>query len=1065
PFYSTVTGGLIDTKELDAEYWVTNLRQTVRFDETVRVLLADGFGYFIESSAHPVLTVGLQETFEDSGKDAVALGTLRRDEGGPERFLTSLAEGYVRGLSVDWHAVFAGTGAQRVDLPTYAFQRQRYWLDIPTASVNDPAGLGLAAVGHPLLGAAVQLAGDGQLLFTGRISLRTHPWLADRTALGTTVLAPSALLELAFTAAHEANCGHVENLTQTSPLVLPEHDAVQIQLAVGTPDEAGRRELRLYARVADSRPDTPWTHHATGTLALADITPADITHGEPLAAAWPPPGARPVDVDAFYDRAAAAGHGYGPAFRGLRAAWRAGEEVYAEVELPEEEIPDAARYGLHPALLDASLQLALLERPDAAQDGEPFLPGDWSGAALHAVGATALRVRIRPVGGKDAVSVTLTDPTGSPVATVGSLRPRPLRPEHLRAAGDVTRDALFHLEWLPVRPAQPPVASGPWTVPATDDLKLAAVLTPLDTPQADSTAVVSYASAPEAPEASEASDASDTPALPGRIREATAKTLRLLQEWPTEGAPRIVVVTRNAVAARPGEDVIDLTHAPVQGLVRAAQAERPGQFLLVDVDDAETSRNALAAAVATAFATDEPQIAVRDGEILVPRLTRTPPTPEAPAPLDPDGTVLITGGTGTLGSLIARHLVAERGARHLVLASRRGPEAPGAAGLAAELAAAGASVETVACDAADQDALAALLAGIPAAHPLTAVVHAAGAPDDGLIGALTPERLDGVLRPKADAAAHLHELTRGHDLADFVLLSSAAGTLGNPGQGAFGAANAFLDALAQHRRAHGLPAVSLAWGPWEAATGTDTRGTGVLPFTTDEGLALFDAARSGDAALALPVRLDLPTLSTAPAVPAALRGLVRTPARRAAAATGPAARTESVRRLAGLRRPEQERVLLDLLRTEVAAVLRHATADDVAADRAFKDLGFDSLTAVELRNRLQAATGLHLPATLVFTYPTPTALVRFLLDELRPAAADGQPGVLEELEQLESSLARLSGESDDTTRDKITKRLEALLWKWHGDPGGPEDAIAQDVLDSASDDEMFALIDKELGTS
>ncbi|GAA0359838.1 hypothetical protein GCM10010319_41530 [Streptomyces blastmyceticus] len=1055
PFYSTVTGGLIDTSGLDAEYWYTNLRQTVRFDETVRALLDDGFGFFVESSAHPVLTVGLQETFEDASADAVALGTLRRDEGGPERFLTSLAEGYVRGLSVDWRAVFAGTGARHVDLPTYAFQRQRYWLDAHTASPADPAGLGLTAVGHPLLGAAVEVAGGDELLLTGRLSLKTHPWLADHAAHGTPLLVGSALLELALTAAREAGCAQVRTLTQRAPLVLPEHDAVQVQLSVAAPDGDGHRELRLYARGADAR---PWALHATGTLAPDPVVPEELP-----GTTWPPPGARRIDLDGFYGRAAGTGYAYGPAFQGLRAAWRAGEEVYAEVELSEEENTEAARYGLHPALLDASLHPSLLLRLDATRDvdGTLWFPGDWNGVALHAVGATALRVRIRPAGDEGAVSVAVADPTGAPVATFASVLPRPLRPEQLRAAGDITRDALFHLTWVPAAPTTATAPdTGRWSVSATDDLLLAETLGLPDTPE-DGTELtfVSYGQAPP--------DAAD---LPGRIRAATAEALALLRDRSADGHPepgRLVVVTRDAVAARPGEDVPDLVHAPLWGLVRAAQAERPGRFLLVDTDGLEASRSVLAAAVAAAVAADEPQIAVRAGEVLVPRLTRAARAPGAAGRLDPDGTVLITGGTGTLGGLLARHLVERHGVRHLLLASRRGPDAPGAAESVAELTAAGASATVVACDAADRDALAALLKGIPAAHPLTAVVHAAGAPDDGPTGALTPERLDGVLRAKADAAVNLHELTREHDLAEFILLSSAAGTLGNPGQGDSAAANAFLDALAQHRRAHHLPAVSLAWGPWEAAAGTDTRGPGAVPFTTAEGLALFDAARHGDEALVLPVRLDLPALSAAAAsgaLPGALRGLVRTPARRAAAGAGGPDRTEPARRLAGLRRPEQERILLDLLRTEVGAVLRHTTVDDVAADRAFKDLGFDSLTAVELRNRLGATLGLQLPATLVFTHPTPLALVRFLLDELRPATDAALP-VLGELEQLEASLARLPADPDDETRNKITKRLEALLRKWTGDPGGTEGVIARDVLDSASDDEMFALIDKELGTS
>ncbi|WP_299537467.1 type I polyketide synthase [uncultured Streptomyces sp.] len=362
-----------------------------------------------------------------------------------------------------------------------------------------------------------------------------------------------------------------------------------------------------------------------------------------------------------------------------------------------------------------------------------------------------------------------------------------------------------------------------------------------------------------------------------------------------------------------------------------------------------------------------------------------------PRELDPEGTVLITGGTGALGGLLARHLVESRGVRHLVLASRRGPDAPGAAELVAELEASGASVQVVACDAADRHAVAALLAAVPAAHPLTGVVHAAGIADDGVIEALTADRLDAVLRPKADAALVLHELTAGLDLAMFVLYSSVAATLGTPGQGNYAAANAFLDALAHRRHARGLPATAAAWGLWDRASAL----SGTLD-TTDrarfarlgsalsdaDGLALFDTVTGRPEPHLVPLRLDLAGLRSrtpdAP-VPALLRGLLRAPVRRAATATGSFAAT-----LAAQTPADQERTLVGLVRAQAAAVLGHASADAVQTGRAFRDLGFDSLTSVELRNRVNAATGLRLPATLAFDHPTPEALAAHLLTALVP---------------------------------------------------------------------------------
>ncbi|MBP8539836.1 type I polyketide synthase, partial [Streptomyces sp. MK37H] len=372
-----------------------------------------------------------------------------------------------------------------------------------------------------------------------------------------------------------------------------------------------------------------------------------------------------------------------------------------------------------------------------------------------------------------------------------------------------------------------------------------------------------------------------------------------------------------------------------------------------------------------------------------------------PEPLDLTGTVLITGGTGTLGGLLARHLVAEHGVRHLLLTSRRGPDTAGASDLVTALRELGAeTVDVAACDAANRRALASTLAAVPAERPLKAVIHAAGALDDGLIGALTPERLEKVLRPKVDAALNLHDLTRDLDLSAFVLYSSLAGTLGSPGQANYAAANTFLDALAARRRAAGLPGVSLAWGHWEQSselTGQLDQAdrarmarSGIVPMTTGQGLALFDTALRMAEPLAVTSRLDASAWASgagSEVVRAVARGLVaQGPVRRARAAQAAEDRgaegSALVRRLAALSEAERTAALVDLVRTHVATVLGHGSAAAVEPERAFKELGFDSLTAVELRNRLQAATGLRLPATLIFDHPTPNALAEHLRTEL-----------------------------------------------------------------------------------
>ncbi|WP_146167926.1 beta-ketoacyl reductase, partial [Micromonospora sp. MH33] len=405
-----------------------------------------------------------------------------------------------------------------------------------------------------------------------------------------------------------------------------------------------------------------------------------------------------------------------------------------------------------------------------------------------------------------------------------------------------------------------------------------------------------------------------------------------------------------------------------------------------------------------------------------------------------------------------------------------GAAADGIGDLVTDLAAAGTEVTVAACDAADPDALAALLAGIPAAHPLTAVVHAAGVLDDGVLESLTPERLDAVAVPKIDAAWHLHRLTADRDLAAFVLFSSAAATLGSAGQANYAAANAFLDALAAHRRARGLPGISLAWGLWEQASGmtghlgdADVRrmaeqGAGGLP--TEQALHLFDAAWRLDAASVVPVRLDVAALraqAESGALAPILRGLVRVPLRRSADAAGAGTGGVSLgQRLAGLADPERRKVVLDVVRANIAAVLGHAGADAVDPGRLFTDLGFDSLTAVDLRNRLNTLSGLRLPATLVFDYPTPQALAEKLAGEIAADAAPSTQPLFQGIDTVETLLTTLP--LDPVTRDRFTARMRDLLAK-ATDLAGPAAEPDRPDLDAASDDEIFDFISKEFGIS
>ncbi len=986
PWYSTVRGGWLTGPEADAGYWYRNLREEVGFGPAVEALAAEGFRLFVESSVHPTLKVDTEDNLERAGvRGAHVFGSLRRDHGCPERMMASVAQVWVHGAEVDW----AGLIGPRpwVDLPTYAFQRQPYWPKTASRTV-DASGLGLGAAAHPLLGATVVLAdGDGVLL-TGRLSVKTHPWLADHAVGGHVLLPGTAFVELAIRAGDEVGCRLVEELTLEAPLILPERGGVQLQLAVRA-DEDGRRELTVHSRRDDAAPDEPWLRHATGFLA------ADAPSARFEVDAWPPPGAVALSPDEVYDKMAAVGVAYGPAFRGLRAMWRRDSEIFAEVALSE-DLNGSDGFGLHPALLDAALHPLVVSGVLGDRESEegPLLPFAWSGVRLQATGAAALRVRLSP-GRGGSVRVDVADGSGIPVASVDSLVVRPLAVDALRRSADEVRGGLFQLDWV----------SAP---PHGESLRPGAVCVLLGREPGELRAALEAAGAriedttPDAgvPDLGFLVIGRSDQVLTSAVRASTTQALTAVQQWLADernaGVP-LVVLTEGAVAVTE-QAPSNVAQSAVWGFIRSAQTENPGGFVLVDLDGTEASWAALTAAVASG----EPQIALREGVARVPRLARHAMSAEPAARWESGGTVLITGGTGTLGALVARRLVTGHGVRHVLLTSRRGPAAPGAAELQAELTELGATVTVLACDAADRTAMAAVLATIPAEHPLTGVVHAAGALDDGVVASLTPERFDMVLQPKADAALNLHELTAGLPLTAFVLFSSAAGVFGGAGQGNYAAANAVLDALAQTRASRGLPAMSLAWGLWEEDSGltgpmdeTDRarlNRVGVGALSTETALALFDAASTVDRSTLVPVRLEFAALRAAAragAVQPILWDLVPTPVRRVVGVDAAAA-SELRDRLARLPEPESRRTLLDLVRTQVAAVLGLSNAVAVDEERAFRESGFDSLTAVELRNRLNAVTGLRLPATLVFDYPTPTVLAEFLRAELldAPAAAE-----------------------------------------------------------------------------
>ncbi|MFG2408444.1 SDR family NAD(P)-dependent oxidoreductase [Streptomyces brevispora] len=1018
---SHVTGTEATTEQLTSpEYWVSHVREAVRFADGIAHLSGQGVTRFVELGPDAVLTA-LAEATADHSSDTLTVPVLRKGRPEVPTLLSALARLHVDGPGVRWADVLDGHGGRKVELPTYAFDRTTYWLDAPAPVGGDVTGLGQTAAAHPLLSAVVASPEAGGVVLTGRLSVRTHPWLADHDVLGTVLLPGTGYIELAIRAGEEVGCEVVEELTIEALMPLPPHGGLAVQVVVDAPDAGGRCSLAVYSRADDAPAGAPWAKHASGVLAPGSGQAPPAGAFAPAPADWPPTGATEVDISGVYDYLTGQGYGYGPMFRGLRGIWSRGRETFAEVSLPEDSLDVGKDFRLHPSILDAALSATDFMDGRRPQDvGGTQLPFAWSGVTLHAAGSSRLRVRITAVEshrsqGSDAVRLELTDSAGNPVATIDSLVVRPVTAAKVNAAaaaGGGEHEAVFQLvtQQLPLGAAVA-AATDRWAVLGTgpDGTPAAGPGTAYPDLSALGAALTGGAPAPDVvvlpvPPTTDHDD------IPAAVRSVTGQVLATLQSWLADeryADSRLMVVTRNALPVKESDaTAVDLVHAPVWGLLRSAQEEYPGRFVLVDSDGTDTARESLPAVAASG----EPEAVLRGAEVRVPRLARVAAAaPTAPLPWDAEGTVLITGGTSGLGAVVARHLVEQHGVRHLLLAGRRGQDAPGATELRDTLHGLGARVTLAACDTSDRAAVDELLAAIPAAHPLTAVVHAAAVMDNALLAALTPAQVDTVMRPKVDAAWNLHEATRGLDLKAFILFSSCAGLVVGLGQGNYAAANRFLDALSTHRRAAGLPATSLAFGLWETKTGLGggvthadlrrmrTMGMPALP--TAEGLALLDEALELDQPVLVPIRVErdrhapaepphlLKDVLGAPERPAA-RKEVRAPAVTAAAA--PATELTLEQRLSGMKAAERRRTVLDVVREQVAGV-SHSVPATIDVSKGFTELGLDSLAAIDLRNRLQKATGLRLPATLMFDYPSPTVLADFLLDELPPGTDENTP--------------------------------------------------------------------------
>ena len=1344
---SNLTGQLAGPGYGSPQYWVEHVRRPVRFADGVRAAESLGAGVFVEVGPAGGLSAAVEQSLT---AEPVSVLTLAKDRPEAESLLAGLGQLFTTGVGVDWPAVLGG--GRRVDLPTYGFVRQRFWLPFGSAGSADVRGVGLMRAGHPLLGAVVERPDSGGVVLTGSLSVGDLPWLADHVVDGVVLFPGAGFVELVLRAGDEVGCSVVEELTLLAPLVLPPAGGTRVQVVVDASGESGSRGVWVYSRGAGA--DSVWMLHAQGVLsARLPEAVADLS-------VWPPAGASVLDAGDAYEVLARRGYEYGQAFRGLRALWRRGSEVFAEVTL--DEGMTVGGFGIHPVLLDAALHAwGVADGGDAT-----MLPFSWQGVCLHAAGASRVRVRIAPVGA-GAVSVDLADAAGLPVLSVRELVVRPVSVEALSAAVAAAAGGgggLFDVVWSPA------------AVGRNDSGDDSVVWEP----------------------------STVTDGVVGSVHAATHEALGMLQSWlARDGAGVLVVMTHGAVGLA-GEEVTDLAGAAVWGLVRSAQAEHPGRVVLVDSDGSVD--------VGDVIGCGEPQLVVRSGVVHSARLASVGAdavlelpaggwrlaaggggtledvvvAPARPAELaagqvrvavaavgvnfrdvlvalgmypgggelgvegagvvvevgpevqglavgdavlglfglvgseavidarlvtvvpagwslvqaasvpvvfltawyglsvlagvkagqrvlvhaatggvgmaavqlarywgaevfatasrgkwdtlramgfddkhigdsrsvefeekflaatdgagvdvvlnslagefldaslrlltnggrfiemgktdlrdpevvaahhqgvryrafdlieaGPDGTatmlgelmtlftagvleplpvktfdvrcasaayrfvsqarqigkvvltvpdgpgevvlagsggglaggsVVITGGTGMAGSAVAAHLVARYGVAHVVLVSRSGAEAEGVAELVGRLEDGGAQVSVVACDVADRDAVAGLIARLPAQYPLRGVFHAAGVLDDGLIASLTPERVDVVLRAKVDGAWNLHEVTQGLDLSAFVMFSSMAGIVGTPGQGNYAAANSFLDGLAAHRRADGLAGLSVAWGLWEQASGMTRHladrdkarmsRVGLTPLSTPRALQLFDEAMLADRPVLVAARLDAAGLRAAGIVPPLLRDLVARPGRRLVADTDSAASMSGLAaRLQGLSPEQRHSLLVELVCTNAATVLGRSSAD-IDADVAFQDLGFDSLTAVELRNRLKTATGLTLSPALIFDYPTPTALAEHVDGQLSSATIttgtpNSEPDRLARFNDIARELETLVNQPDWTPDDKthFSARIQTILTDVTTAPPGLGQSYSfDDDITTATESQLFAILDEDVGS-
>ncbi|WP_019546340.1 type I polyketide synthase [Streptomyces sulphureus] len=998
------------------EYWVDQIRNTVRFhDAAARLPETD---LLLEIGPEATLAAMLDT-------DRVVLPDARRGRGEVHTVLDTLARAHTHGASVDWSALLPP--APPADLPTYPFQRERYWLNSTSDTDTSP---GTDRQPHPMLPLRTDLPDQGGVLLSGRLAPASDPWLSHHVVRGTVLLPGTGFVELALEAARAVGAASVDELVLSAPMVFPECKPRDVQVWIAPPDEGAERALHVRTR----GPGGDWTLHATGTLAARTADTSAFTP-DWTGADWPPEGADPVPGDTFYADLAARGYEYGPAFRGTRAVWQRGDDLFAEVALPEGQ-PEG--FGLHPALLDAALH-ALPLTGRLYEGDEVRLPFSFNGVSLLAADARRLRVRVQTArSGPGAAAVSITDSSGTPVLALESLTLRPLEQGQLEASRPVGRFAVAW-ERLPDTGAASEVP-GTWLVLGDPPPGLDAVFRHLLTP-----ASWDRSTAPDG-----------VLVCAGRAEEL----LVWLHEVSALTAP-VWCVTSGAVGVGVDDPEADVHAAGAWGLGRVAGLELPerwGGLIDLPAESGEASGRLLAGVLTGGGAED--QLAVRDGALWARRLVAAPAPPVAA--WEPKGTVLITGGTGGLGGHVARWLAARGGTERLVLLSRQGRAAPGAAELLDELTAAGASADAAAVDVTDRAALSALLSALESeGAPVRSVVHAAGMVSEVPLRETSPEQLASETAAKVEGALLLDELLP--ELDEFVLFSSISGIWGAAGQSGYAAGNACLDALARRRRRRGRPATALAWGPWSGGgmlterDERELRRRGLAPLPVSAALdALGRTVAAGGDAVVVDVAWPrfLPAFTAARPSPL-LAGFGESPSPRARTAGEGSLRE----RLAGLPEDERDAAVLSVVRAQVASLVGESDPERVDPERALKDIGFDSLMSVELRNRFADLVGGKLPATLVFDHPTPHALAAHLLTRLAPREPD-DGALLDAFDRVET--AALSPSTGREQRTALAARLDALRERLAELDAQPVSATS--ALESASADELMRFIDSEFGT-